>query len=65
MSNHNPIPLTTPLPFERGLPHDTSSECGKDGHLLPHREQPPAVASTPSPAVTPNGAPFKLTGGGK
>lgn len=61
----HPIENLPPLPFKGGLPVGSSNEGAKDGNLLPHREQPPAVASTPNPAPKPGGAPFKLTGGGK
>ncbi len=62
---NNPIRLTTPLTFTGGLPVGSSNEGAKDGNLLPHREQKPAVSSTPNPAPKPGGSPFKLTGGGK
>lgn len=59
----NPIARTTPLRVERGLPFGSSNEGAKDGHLAQPVVRPPAVALTPSPAVTPNGAPFVLRDG--
>lgn len=63
MSKTNPIARTTPLRVERGLPFGSSNEGAKDGHLAQPIERPPAIASTPSPAARPGGAPFVLNGG--
>lgn len=63
MSKPNLIAVTTPLTVARGMPHGSSNEGAKDGHLAQPIVQPPAVASTPTPAMRPGGAPFVLREG--